>query len=171
MQQRRRWAIWTTLLIGSGLAAFGTGDDGVDLVEPTSKAQPGALATPRETSGGNVALHILDSRAMSSQAAGNPFAAPLTPADPLPVYTEPVVIETYEEPVPQAPPMPFRVIGILQSGPRWLIQIERAGEQIVAAKGETIDDVYRVEALSEGEVTITYLPFGERQVVPLFPAP
>ena len=64
---------------------------------------------------------------------------------------------------PSAPPLPFRYLGQLESRSRAIVFLVRAEDVIVAAAGETIDNVYRIEAITETAVEFMYLPLGVRQ--------
>ena len=86
---------------------------------------------------------------------------PPPPPPPAPVIVpEPVVPKV--EP-PSAPPLPFRYLGQLESRSRAIVFLVRAEDVIVAAAGETIDNVYRIEAITETAVEFMYLPLGVRQ--------
>ncbi|WP_370306071.1 hypothetical protein [Sinimarinibacterium flocculans] len=168
MEQRHRWAVWGVLLVASGFAAFGVDDDPPMVVEPARRAARLAGSAPAQDRSPETALYILETRMLSAQSLGNPFGVPDAPA---PVYVEPVVAEVsevYIEPPPAEvlPPLPFRVAGVLESGRRWLVQLERSGENLVVEKGETVDGMYRVDGLRDDQLVLTYLPLGQQQMLP-----
>lgn len=65
---------------------------------------------------------------------------------------------------PEAPPLPFRYMGRLEESPDHVTYFLTKGERlIIAAVGDVIDGVYRMESVQEGQLTFTYLPLAIRQ--------
>jgi hypothetical protein len=68
---------------------------------------------------------------------------------------------------PALPPNPYRFAGkLLQDGALQVLLSQ--GDRVFPAKpGETLDGGYRVEAIRETEVTLLYLPLGQRERIPV----
>jgi hypothetical protein len=82
--------------------------------------------------------------------------APAAPAKPLPNAPAPAV----EAPMP---PVPYRYAGTM--GQQVFLAKDTA--IIAVAPGEVIDDVYRVDAIDDNGVSLTYLPLGRTVVIEL----
>lgn len=68
-------------------------------------------------------------------------------------------------PVPAAPPLPFQYLGRVIDGDRLSVFLARGQDSYSVEVGQTIDDRYRVERITDTAVTFTYLPMGKRQVL------
>lgn len=69
------------------------------------------------------------------------------------------------EEAPQAPPVPFRVLGrFVENGvPGMFVQLN--DRTIVARNGDMISDLYKVETISDQAMTVLYLPLNVTQTV------
>ncbi|HEY0974626.1 MAG TPA: hypothetical protein VGE57_09045 [Solimonas sp.] len=121
---------------------------------------PEVSQEPQGAIGGT--LYVLGTRSLGAPLIGNPFSAPV---EPISIYVEPVVPDIQEMSEPEPPALPFRFVGTLESGRRWLVQLERAGEVLLVGDGETIDGLYRVEGFEEDQFVLTYLPLDRRQAL------
>jgi hypothetical protein len=75
-------------------------------------------------------------------------------------------------PPPQAPPLPFKYLGRLQESADRTVWYLLQGERfIVAATGELIDAVYRIEGADAGQLRFRYLPLDQRQTLTIGAAP
>ncbi|HUG78665.1 MAG TPA: hypothetical protein VML57_14380 [Burkholderiales bacterium] len=86
------------------------------------------------------------------------FAPPAAPAKPKPR----VAAER-----PGAPPLPFAYVGKMLEDGKLTVFLARGEESLSVAAGERIGDEYRVESVSEHEITFVYLPLKTRQSLPL----
>jgi hypothetical protein len=69
-------------------------------------------------------------------------------------------------PPPQAPPLPFRYMGMLRDGDGRLQIFVTQGERVLTlAPGDVIDNIYRVEKIGTDEVTFRYIPLNELQTL------
>jgi hypothetical protein len=69
-------------------------------------------------------------------------------------------------PPPSAPPMPFTYMGKLVDGPDHMIIFLVKGEQVYTVRsGDVIDAIYRVDGVSAGLLTMTYLPLDIKQTI------
>jgi hypothetical protein len=69
-------------------------------------------------------------------------------------------------PPPQAPPLPFRYVGMLgEEEEHTTVFLEKQDKGYAVKPGDVIDGTYRVEETGEGRVVFTYLPLEQRQVL------
>jgi hypothetical protein len=71
-------------------------------------------------------------------------------------------------PKPVAPPVPYRFAGQLIQGERPEVLLAKGDSVIPVGKGDTLDGVYRVEAIDETQITLLYLPLKQKQTIPVF---
>lgn len=64
------------------------------------------------------------------------------------------------------PPLPFAYLGKLIEDGKLAVFLSRGGESLSVAQGDTIGE-YRVDAVSDTEITFTYLPLKAKQRLPL----
>jgi len=67
------------------------------------------------------------------------------------------------------PPLPFRFAGRLHEGTDIQTFLARGDDVFPVHIGDTLDGGYRVESISDGGVTLVYLPAGVRQIVEVGP--
>jgi len=91
-----------------------------------------------------------------------PGPAPIAPLAP--AATPP---EAKPEPpqAPSAPALPFSYLGRMQKGERIIIYLLKNQDMLLAETGSTLENVYRVEGISDTAVNFFYLPLGTRQVL------
>jgi hypothetical protein len=65
------------------------------------------------------------------------------------------------------PALPFTYIGKLIEDGKLAVFLSRGGESLSVKPGDTIAGEYRVDAISESEITFTYLPLKAKQRLPL----
>ena len=129
-----------------------------------------SAASAAASSGGGSAGAALDTELVSQRApAGNRpanafapkswlVAAPPPPPPPLPVVLPPPA------PPPQAPPLPFKYVGVLHVSPDHTLWYLLSGERlIIAATGEVIDNTHRIDGADAGQLRFTYMPLAQRQ--------
>jgi len=151
------------IAIAAGLAAAAAG--GVALwrapaAEPA--AQPRAAASGRAQAVEPERLAQLPSRDAIGAARGQPFDARSWAPPP---RQAPVV--AVAPPKPVAPPVPYRVAGQVMHDGLNQVVLARDDRVFTVGQGETLDNVYRIEAITPDAVTITYLPLAERQQIPV----
>lgn len=74
-------------------------------------------------------------------------------------------LEPVEEAPPQAPPLPFRVLGqYVEEGTRSVF-LQFNDANLVVRAGDTIAGQYFVESLKDGVLTLVYLPLQQRQTL------
>ena len=94
-----------------------------------------------------------------------PPAAPLVPPAPAvqPAPVQPVVAEVSRVP----PPPAFRVVGRYRDGDQTRLFVVVDGHNLVVGKGEKIGGDYPVDAISDTELTVHYLPMDVAQAIAL----
>jgi len=78
---------------------------------------------------------------------------------------------TAKAPPPQAPTLPFRVIGIFNDGTSTAAIVQSGQVVHVLRPGDVVERNYRVEAVNEKEATLMYLPLNILQKLDLGAAP
>jgi hypothetical protein len=70
-------------------------------------------------------------------------------------------------PPPAAPPLPFFYMGKLLEGvpERYIVFLVKGDKLYAVAEGDVIDNTYRVEGISSGQLGLTYLPLNIRQFI------
>jgi hypothetical protein len=87
----------------------------------------------------------------------NPFAA--ASFDPPPPKAEP--------PKPSAPPLRYKFIGKLAEGKDYTVFLSDGDNMVVAHQGDTLNDTYRVKAITENAIQFEYLPLNTVQTLSL----
>jgi hypothetical protein len=65
------------------------------------------------------------------------------------------------------PTLPFKLIGQYVENGRIAVFMSMGERNFVAREGDTIEDVYRIEKLTEEELVLIYLPLGKTQRISL----
>ena len=68
-------------------------------------------------------------------------------------------------PPPTAPPMPFTFMGRYEEGGARIILLVRGERIYTVSEGDVIDNTYRVERLTAGQLELTYLPLNIKQTI------
>ncbi len=169
---RQRWVVYAIVLLLAVTAVRWAG--GQDRAEPratvayqTERAERPARegsATGNAEAAPTVRLDQLERRAAAAPA-GDPFQArSWEPAMA-------VVRRNLPPPPPQAPPLPFTYLGKMIDGEQTTVFLTRQDRNYVVRLGDTLDGSYRVEKIEEDGVTVTYLPLGTEQTLPLAATP
>ncbi|HEX2648641.1 MAG TPA: hypothetical protein VHN19_01740 [Burkholderiales bacterium] len=66
---------------------------------------------------------------------------------------------------PTAPPLPFTYLGKVVDGGKTSIFVARGDENYSLEPGQTIGGTYRVDRITDSDVTFTYLPMKTRQTL------
>ena len=178
----RRMTFWLIFLSGAGIIAAGPEfmADPVEVVGPAAprlgqaiaadaSAPAAAPATPgRATSGseapaGGLPLDRLEQRQQAAPArdvfqSKSWYVAP-PPPKPVPPPPPP------PPPPPSAPPLPFQFVGKLDDGGPIKVFLQRGSRVVTVGVGDVIDSTYRVESITDTQMTLIYLPLDIRQVL------
>jgi hypothetical protein len=116
----------------------------------SDSASPRAAAAPS-----GEGLSVPDREGLA-RARGELFGAPPPPPPP----KKKPAPEPVAEPVPVAPPLPYRFAGKVRKGSEEELLLSR-GEIVFPVKaGDTLDGMYRVEAIGPERIELVYLPLG-----------
>ena len=98
--------------------------------------------------------------------AGDLFAARSWKPAPVPgsVVEQPVVV-TSEVQVPTAPPLPFQFVGRLDDRSDLQVFLQSGEKIYVVRKGDVIDETWRIERISDEELSLVYLPLHLAQTL------
>ena len=66
---------------------------------------------------------------------------------------------------PSAPPLPFTYFGRYENPPNKIVMLARNEQIYTVSEGDVIDEIYRVDHITDGSVTLVYLPLGTVQTV------
>ena len=66
---------------------------------------------------------------------------------------------------PSAPPLPFAYLGKVVDGGKTSVFVARGDENYSLEPGQTIGGTYRVDKITDSDVTFTYLPMKTRQTL------
>jgi len=122
------------------------------------------LAAPAERAPRAVAavdLAALERRA--ADAGGADLFAPRSFAPPAPRAKR--AARAAARPAP--PPLPFAYVGRMLEDGKLSVFLARGAESLSVSAGERIGEDYRVEAVSDTEITFVYLPLKIKQSLPL----
>jgi hypothetical protein len=97
-------------------------------------------------------------RALPRPGADDPFA-PRSFAPPPPKMAMAAPAK------PTAPPLPFAYLGKVIDGGKTSVFVGRGSENYSLEPGQTIGGAYRVEKITDTDVTFTYLPMKTRQTL------
>ena len=141
--------------------------------EPSASQRP----APRKNAASRTDAPVADlpvdrlERKPLTYSGGDLFArtAPVSAAPvsepPKPLVTTPTVVEP-----PAAPPLPFRYLGQMERHRARTVLLVKGDDIVMAAPGDTVEDIYRIEAVTEVSVDFVYLPLGAHQALAIPPA-
>jgi hypothetical protein len=162
----KKAAIGTAAVViaGAAIAVF--------VLEPSPRttvvsAQPTAL--PAESRAALLPSGLPERQSLSGSRtdvfAAAPWAQP--PVAPKP---KPVVQESASAGV-SAPPVPYRFVGTVKHGGEVVYALAKGDSVFPITAGDTIEGIYRVEAITPQIVTLVYLPLEERIMLVLATPP
>ena len=109
-------------------------------------------------------LNREDASAKPDPAASNAFRAMSWYVPPPPPPPKPPP-KPLPPPPPTAPPLPFSFMGRYEEGDTRIILLVRGDRIYTVSEGEVIDNTYRVESLTGGQLELTYLPLNIKQTI------
>jgi hypothetical protein len=125
-------------------------------------------ASNRTTSAANDPIEILELRPRAASSArtdalfgSTAWVAPPKPAAP-PAPPPPAA--------PRAPQLPFVFIGKRFDGVRWEVYVSRGADTLILRESDLIDGTYRVDSVRPPDLSVTYLPLNEKQLLVIGPA-
>ena len=98
--------------------------------------------------------------------AGDLFATHSWKAEPAPgTVTEQPVVAAPVVQVPTAPPLPFQFVGRLDDRSDQQVFLQNGEKIYVVRKGDVIDKTWRIERISDVELSLVYLPLHVSQTL------
>lgn len=96
----------------------------------------------------------------------NPFGVKSWAPPVAPVMQPQVQAQVTADPV--VPPLPFTFAGKLElEEGKWLVYLAKGDQSFGVSRGETFDGHYRLDGVADGNLVITYLPLGAKQLLPV----
>ncbi len=175
--KRRQWILGLAL---AGTLAAVWWVSGMDDDTDTSAAthRPRGASANRTATGARPAPHRTTSRERTPDAsAQSRLLAELTqrqhPHEPLPELTHnPFAAASFdppppkaEPPKPSAPPLRYKYLGRILEGDKPTVFLEAGGNMLTVHPGDSLDDGYRVRAISEHSIELEYLPLNQTQTL------
>jgi len=144
--------------------------DAVQTTQPT-RASLGNTRVETETTN-YLAVDLLGQRQFNAEA-GNLFkSTSWVPARPQPTMQQQQAALAQQAaraaappPAPTAPPLQFKYIGKAISENKTWVFLSEAGENYVTKLGGHIEDRYRIDAVDDETVKLTYLPLNAKQTL------
>ncbi len=134
------------------------GEDSAAVTTPAKGKTGGAL--PAVTANGKPAV-IKD-----LSPSGDLFGSrSWKPAPTLASVTEQPVNQTPVVQAPSVPPMPFQFVGKLDDHSDLQVFLQSGEKIYVVRKGDVIDDIWRIERISDVELSFVYLPLHLSQTL------
>lgn len=101
-------------------------------------------------------------RAETSEPEQDPFAGKSWYIPPPP----PPPQKVQEVPQPSAPPLPFHYMGQLhEEGEPVMVYLTQGTRAYSVHQGDTLDDTYRLDSVTPGQLVLTYLPLNIKQAL------
>ena len=70
-------------------------------------------------------------------------------------------------PAPVAPPLPYTFAGRLVHDGKLSLLLAKGDEVVPIREGDTLDGTYKVESITQTQITLVYLPLGQKQTIPV----
>jgi hypothetical protein len=141
------------------------GDTAVAIVTTVSKSKTRGALPAAAATGKPVVVKDLS-------PAGDLFAARSWKAAPTlaSVIEQPVNVTPVVQ-VPSVPPMPFQFVGRLDDRSDLQVFLQNGEKIYVVRKGDVIDETWRIEGISDVELSFVYLPLHVSQTLSVGSAP
>lgn len=97
--------------------------------------------------------------------AGGVFATTQWTPPALKISAKPAATAQEAPPPPQAPPLPFRILGRYVKDGQVVVFLQYNDQNLVVRVGDTIAEHYKVESLNGGTLTLRYTPLNQQQTL------
>ncbi|HZN24530.1 MAG TPA: cohesin domain-containing protein [Burkholderiales bacterium] len=121
-------------------------------VAQAGPAEPQGFALPERPGFGKSQSPLFESQTWQPPPPKIPPAAKVKPGPP---------------PAPVAPPLPYTFAGRLVHDGKLSLLLARGDEVVAIREGDTLDRVYKVESITDTQITLVYLPLGQKQSIPV----
>lgn len=165
--KRQRWWLWLPLLAISAWLAFQQpAPVEAEIVQPRLSTLPLRSPDRNAISTHEPLLELHDRQKWSTAASteeqptADLFAQRSWTPPP-----KPVPIAKPVPPPPTAPPLPFTFIGKKSEAGEWEVYLSIGDDSFIAREGTTISEIYRIEQIKPPEMSLTYLPLQQKQVM------
>jgi len=161
-------AVWVVLFARRPDTDLGIVEPAVSRGTGGYRDNPGGNASGRAPSAANDPVEIIElrPRAAASSKTDALFGSTAWVAPP-----KPAAAPAPPPPaVPRAPPLPFVFIGKRFDGARWEVYVSRGADTLFLHESDLIDGTYRVDAVRPPDLSVTYLPLNEKQLLVIGPA-
>ena len=165
----RTRALIATAIAIAAYVAFGAGDPATVDIASGGRTAPGARELPakgRPQQSAMRSLLTLAHRVSNSAEAGALFATHswYVPPPPPPPPPTAATTESLTPPAPTAPPLPYAYMGTFTPDGATPVFFLTMGDRVFNVRiGETLDNLYSVDGLSNGQLQLTYKPLNIKQ--------
>ena len=142
------------------------------VAEPAARVRP-ATRAPAAQAPAAIEQPALDLKKLQRSPVLDPEGDPFGPRSfrPAPpkakALSAAAAAQSAAPPPPQAPPLPFAYIGRLSEDRDTTVFLALGDRNLVVKPGDTIDNTYKLEEISDSAVVLMYLPLGQRQALPI----
>jgi hypothetical protein len=174
---RSRWAVYGVALAATLLAVRWAGGQDEPVAQPAREArderpaaQAAANASRSAAAASREALPPLDVSMLGARAASE-SARDLFPALNWEQKAREEAMKRNPPrkpappPRPQAPPVPFTYMGKLIEDGKATVFLVQGDRNIIAREGETLADGWRVDAIAEQSMTLTYVALAQQRTL------
>ena len=160
MRASIKFLILSAALAGAGSLAYPPAETPRQSAAPVAAQKPAApRETPAATPGQSAAGPTLPERSGLGEATSPLFSSQSWEPPPPKVKPGPPA----PPPKPVAPPLPYTFAGrMLQDGTVYVF-LARGDSVITAKQGDVIDNTWRVDSITESQVTLEYIALKQKQ--------
>ena len=159
----QRWLVLGGLLLATVVASVwprGEESPALEVVAPSAR---GDMATPKsaQTSSAPAGLPPLGEQLERPQGATQVENLFATTSWTPPLAKQPAAS------APRAPPFPYAIAGNLVDNDVRTVVFMKQNQYFVLRVGEVLENTYRLDGIGSRSITVTYLPLGHQQTLPL----
>lgn len=129
------------------------GEAPAGVVEPVVRARPTETDQARTTE-----TDLPLERMQRAKRDGDTLDLFAPPAPPVVAVAKPA--PPPPPPPPSAPPLPYRYLGRMQEGATVTVFLAKGDEALTAKVGDTLEGVWRLDAIGPASISMTFLPLN-----------